>query len=183
MSDPHPALADLPRPAARADLLAFLDTLAIPHRTVDHPPIFTVEEGRAHKLDLPGGHTKNLFLKDKKGALFLISALADTAIRLNRLHKALGSARLSFAAPELLMDSLGVRPGSVTAFALVNDPAGRVTMALDSALLDHDPVNFHPLTNEATTAVAAADLLAFIRATGREPRLVDFAALAEEAAR
>lgn len=174
----HPAVSALRPPASRADLFAVFDALGIAHRTVEHPPVFSVGEGDAFKADLPGGHTKNLFLKSKKGELVLISALGETAIRLNAMHPHLGVARLSFGAPERLYDALGVRPGSVTAFSLVNDPSRQVRMVLDAALLAHDVVNFHPLENTATTAVARDDLLRFIAATGRTPDIVDFAALA-----
>lgn len=167
-------------PATRQDLFALFDDLGIAHATTDHEPVFTVEEGEAIKADLPGGHTKNLFLKDKKGRLVLVSALGDSAIRVNRLHRVLGSQRFSFAREEILHAALGVRPGSVTAFALINDTEGRVTFVLDKALLEHDPVNFHPLSNDATTAISRDDLLKFARATGHEPVIVDFAALAEE---
>jgi Ala-tRNA(Pro) deacylase len=176
-----PAVAALARPASRASLLAVLDALGIAHATLDHPPVFTVAEGAEIKARLPGGHTKNLFLKDKTGALALVSALGETSVPVNRLHKALGAQRFSFAKEDVLWDALGVRPGAVTAFALVNDPGGRVRMVLDAALLERDPVNFHPLSNDATTAIARDDLMKFIRATGREPVILDFAALADPA--
>jgi Ala-tRNA(Pro) deacylase len=163
-------------PASRADLLAFLDALGIAHRTVDHPPVFTVAEGDAIKADMPGGHTKNLFLKDKKGALILISALQSTTIDLKSLHHRLDCARLSFGKPELMHEALGVTPGSVTAFAIVNDPARLVRFILDAALMNHELVNFHPLKNDATTAVSSSDLLSFVRALGREPEIFDFSA-------
>jgi Ala-tRNA(Pro) deacylase len=118
---------------------------------------------------MPGGHTKNLFLKDKKGALFLVCAIADTAIDLNALSKALGAGRFSFGSAERLMRHLGVEPGSVTLFALINDPDRTVTLVLDEALFAHDPVNFHPLKNDATTAISPADMLKFIHSLGREP--------------
>jgi len=163
-------------PAARESLLAYLDALGIAHHTVDHPPVFTVAEGEAIKAQMPGGHTKNLFLKDKKGALILISALQSTVIELKTLHHRLGCGRLSFAKPELLQEALGVTPGSVTAFAILNDPGGRVRFILDAALMAHDMVNFHPLRNDATTAVSSPDLLTFVRALGREPEILDFTA-------
>jgi Ala-tRNA(Pro) deacylase len=173
----HPAVARLAPPASRADLFAVLDALHIAHRTLEHPPVFTVAEGAEIKAALPGGHTKNLFLKDKAGALALVSALGETAVPVNRLHKALGTQRFSFGKEDVLWDALGVRPGSVTVFALVNDPARRVRLVLDAALLAHETVNFHHLTNEATTAIAREDLLTFVRACGREPAILDFAAL------
>jgi Ala-tRNA(Pro) deacylase len=168
--------------ATRADLFALLDRLGVAHATLDHRPVFTVEEGADIKAGLPGGHSKNLFLKDKDGALFLVSALDRTEIRLNQLHKILGCKRLSFGGADLMQEALGVTPGSVTAFALINDQAGRVGFVLDAALLAHDPVNFHPLKNDATTSVSPDGLLRFARATGHEPRLVDFAALSGAAA-
>jgi Ala-tRNA(Pro) deacylase len=165
-------------PASREDLFRYLDELGIAHSTLDHEPVFTVAEGEAIKAGLPGGHTKNLFLKDKKGRLVLVSALGETAVRVNRLHKLVDCQRLSFAKEDDLWQALGVRPGSVTAFALLNDTEARVRFVIDQALLAHNPVNFHPLRNDATTAVSPDDLLAFARATGHEPLIVDFAALA-----
>ena len=159
----------------REGLLAFLDALGVAHVTHDHAPVFTVGEGADIKAQMPGGHTKNLFLKDKKGALVLISALQSTQIELKRLHERLGCGRLSFGSPERLADALGVTPGSVTAFALINDPERRVRFILDAALLEHDTVNFHPLRNDATTAVSREGLLAFLAALGREPEVMDFA--------
>ena len=179
--DPQSRPSPHPGPAARADLFAVLDRLGVAHVTVDHPPVFTVAEGEAIKAEMPGGHTKNLFLKDKKGALILISALQSTEIALKRLHRALGCGRLSFADADRLYAALGVTPGSVTAFAIINDPDRRVRFILDAALMAHDPVNFHPLENTATTAVSPDGLLTFVRAMGREPEIVDFAALAREA--
>lgn len=164
-------------PATRADLFAFFDRHGIEHRTLDHPPVFRVEEGREIKAAMPGVHTKNLFLKDAKDRLWLVSAAAETAVDLKRLHKVIGSARLSFGNEALLGEALGVRAGSVTVFALLNDAEGRVTPVLDAALFAADPVNFHPLSNDATTAVSRAGLLAFFDALGREPLIVDFGRL------
>jgi Ala-tRNA(Pro) deacylase len=160
----------------RDELFTYLDALGIPHNTVEHREIFTVEDGEDIKKSLPGGHSKNLFLKDKKGSLFLISALGSTKIKLNQLHKVLDCARLSFASADLMQRVLGVTPGSVTAFALINDPKGKVTFVLDKALLETDPVNFHPLKNNATTAISAKDLVLFANKTNHEPVLLDFVA-------
>ncbi len=160
--------------ATRAELFAFLDDLGIAHTTMEHRPVFTVEEGADIKAKLPGGHSKNLFLKDKKGALTLISALGSTQIRLNHLHKTLGGARLSFGRADLMERTLGVTPGSVTAFALINDQPPQVRFVLDAALLAHDLVNFHPLKNDATTTITSQDLLRFAKATGHEPEIIDF---------
>jgi len=164
-------------PARRADLFAWLSALAIPSKTYEHPPVFTVDESRHLKVQWAGGHSKNLFLKDKKGSLFLISAKDETEIPLKGLHHHLGCGRLSFANADLLNEALGVTPGAVTAFALMNDRAGRVRFILDAALAACDPVHFHPLENTATTAVAPGDLLRFARATGHAVEVMDFAAL------
>jgi Ala-tRNA(Pro) deacylase len=161
----------------RADLFALLDAEGIAHATTDHPAVFTVGEGEAIKAAMPGGHTKNLFLKDAKGQLWLISALGETVIDLKKLHHVIGSGRLSFGSPELMVETLGVTPGSVTAFGLINDTGRRVRFVLDAALAAADPVNFHPLTNTATTAVSQAGLRAFLAALGVTPMIVDFEAM------
>ena len=165
-------------PASSADLFALLDRHGIAHSTLEHPAVFRVDEGEEIKAALPGAHTKNLFLKDAKDQLWLISALGETRIDLKTLPKTIGSARLSFGREEILYDALGVRPGSVTLFALVNDPNHRVKLVLDRALMDHEVVNFHPLTNTATTAVSREGMLAFLEAVGCNPQIVDFEALA-----
>ncbi|MBI1186398.1 MAG: prolyl-tRNA synthetase associated domain-containing protein [Alphaproteobacteria bacterium] len=161
-------------PASETALFALLDRLGIAHRTVRHRPVFTVDEGGDIKAQMPGGHTKNLFLKDKKGQLALISALADTKIDLNATAKLIGLGRPSFGSADLLMEALGVTPGSVTAFAKMNDAEGHVRMILDAALFDHDPVNFHPLRNDATTAISPGDLKRFLEAVGAPPLLISF---------
>jgi Ala-tRNA(Pro) deacylase len=161
----------------RDDLFAFFDQLGIAHRTLEHPAVFRVGEGEDFKAALPGGHTKNLFLKDAKGQLWLVSALQDARIDLKALPSAIGSARISFGSAELMEGTLGVTPGSVTAFALINDAARRVRFVLDADLAAADPVNFHPLTNTATTAISRADFRRFLAALGVEPLIVDFAAL------
>jgi Ala-tRNA(Pro) deacylase len=167
-------------PATRQQLFDRLDALGIVHETVDHPPVFTVEEGRDIKAKMPGGHTKNLFLADNKGRIILISALGETQIPVNRLHRLLDCGRLSFGKPDLMEAVLGVTPGSVTAFALINDVEKRVRFVLDAALTRHDPVNFHPLSNDATTAVSCADLIRFAEDTGHPVQIVDFDALSAE---
>lgn len=163
--------------ASPQDLFAYLDTIAIAHTTHQHAPVFTVDEGRDLKASMPGGHTKNLFLKDKDGAYVLISAEAHTQIRLNQLHRQIGTKRLSFGSPEDLLDLLGVTPGSVTALALMNDREAEVRFLVDEALLACDPVYFHPLTNTATTAISRADFETFVLATGHAFETVDFTAL------
>lgn len=161
-------------PATPDQLFATFDDLGIAHTTHQHRPVFTVDESRDLKAALPGGHTKNLFLKDKKGRLFLLSALGDAVIDLTAVSKLVGSGRFSFGNADLLMRHLGVTPGSVTVFAILNDTERNVTLLLDEGLFAHDPVNFHPLRNDATTAVSPADLLKFCRATGHEPIRIAF---------
>jgi Ala-tRNA(Pro) deacylase len=163
-------------PATRDDLLAYLASLGIAAATVDHPPVFTVEEAQALRGAVAGGHSKNLFLKDKKDALYLVVAREDATINLGRLHTRIGAAgRLSFGKPELLLEALGVQPGSVTPFGLINDRPPRVRVILDAGLVAHDTVNFHPLVNTATTSLRSADLLAFVRATGHQPEIFELA--------
>ncbi|WP_374577540.1 prolyl-tRNA synthetase associated domain-containing protein [Phenylobacterium sp.] len=162
----------------RSDLIAFFDAHAIAHDTTDHPAVFRVGEGEGIKDDIPGAHTKNLFLKDAKGRLWLISAQDDTAIDLKRLHTVIGSARLSFGSAELMEQALGVTPGSVTAFGLINDVERRLTFVLDRRLAQAERVNFHPLTNTATTGVSREGFAAFLAALGVTPIVVDFAAMA-----
>ena len=125
---------------------------------------------------MPGAHTKNLFVSDAKGRLFLVVAESHTEVHLKTLHRAIGCARLSFGRPDLLAEVLGVPPGSVTALALVNDVEGRVGVVVDARLMGYDSINCHPLRNTATTNIARDDLIRFMRATGHEPRVVDLAA-------
>lgn len=161
-----------PMPRTRQELFLTLAELAIVTRTVDHPAVFTVAESDTVDIPLPGAHTKNLFLKDDKGALFLIIANSETRVDLKAVSKRLGAGRLSFGKPELLMETLGVAPGSVTAFAVMNDTEKRVKVVVDEALLADETVNCHPLENTATTNIAREDLLRFIRSTGHEPRIM-----------
>ncbi len=165
-------MSDIRRP-----LFDLLDKLGIEFTTYEHEAIFTVEQGADIKASLPGGHTKNLFLKDKSGTLFLVCALGDTEIPVNQLHKQLGCKRLSFGKPDLMEEVLGVTPGSVTFFAVMNDTKNRVRLVLDKALFAHDLVNFHPLENTATTAFATRDLQVFATATGHDPVILDFGAI------
>jgi Ala-tRNA(Pro) deacylase len=159
-------------PATPADLLAYLDRLGIAHTTVSHPPLFTVAQSQVLRGIIPGGHTKNLFLRDKKGALYLVTALEDATIALNALHRRLGaSGRFSFGSAELMQEVLGIMPGAVTPFAAINDAAGRVTVVLDAALMRHATINCHPLTNTMTTSIRRDDLLRFLAATGHPPRI------------
>ena len=154
-------------------LFTRLDALGIAHRTVTHPPVFTVEEAKALRGTLPGAHIKNLFLRNKKEEMWLVVALEDRQVDLKRLGEVLGAGRLSFGSPERLGRHLGVEPGSVTPLSLINDEAHAVRLALDRAI-EGDLVNVHPLVNTMTTALAAADLLRFFAATGHAPYWLDF---------
>jgi len=159
-------------PKTPDELFAALDALNIAHRTVRHPPLFTVEQSRALRGQIPGAHTKNLFLRDKKGQIFLVVALEDAEIDLKGLHRRLGaSGRFSFGSAELLREVWGVEPGSVSPFGAINDRQGRVTVVLDAAMMQHKTLNYHPLDNTMTTAIARDDLVRFLRWTGHEPRI------------
>jgi Ala-tRNA(Pro) deacylase len=159
-------------PATPDELLAYLDNLGIAHQTVSHPPVFTVEEAQSLRGKINGAHTKNLFLRDKKGALYLVVAPEDAMIELRSLHRFLGaSGRFSFGSADLLRETLGVEPGSVTPFAAINDKAGLVTVVLDAAMMTNEVLNFHPLTNTGTTTISRAGLVEFLEATGHRPRI------------
>src|SRR5499426_639404 len=163
-------------PATRQELFARLAELGIATQTIEHQAVFTVEESSKLERTLPGGHTKNLFLKDKKDRLYLVVALSKARIDLKNLHKRLGSDRLSFGRPELLLEVLGVPAGSVTPFALINDTVQRVTVILDADMMRQERLNYHPLENTATTNIAGKDLLRFIQACGHAPRILAVAA-------
>jgi Ala-tRNA(Pro) deacylase len=168
----------------QSEFLAFLDSLGVAHDTVEHPAVFRVGEGEDFKAQIPGAHTKNLFLKDAKDRLWLVSAEDRAVIDLKRLHHVIGSARLSFGNAALMEETLGVTPGSVTAFALVNDrQQHRVSFVLDRTLAEAERVNFHPLVNTATTGVSREGFATFLAAVGVRPLVVDFAAMAVAPAR
>jgi Ala-tRNA(Pro) deacylase len=160
-------------PATPEEMFAYLDQLGIATTTVTHPPLFTVEQSRDLRGEIEGAHTKNLFLIDRKDRLFLIVAEEDAEIDLKHLHRRIGaSGRLSFGKPELLLETLGVEPGSVTPFGAINDRDGRVAVLIDAALAAQDTMNCHPLVNTRTTRLAVADLLRFLRETGHEPHIL-----------
>ena len=160
--------------AIERPLMRRLEALGIASRTVRHPPLHTVEESKALRGDLPGGHIKNLFLRDKKRTMWLLTASEDKPVDLKALRRTLGAkGTLSFGNAELLAEALGVQPGAVTPFAVINDTAGAVTMVLDRDVLAQAPVNAHPLHNCATTAIVPADLIRFLDACGHSPIIVD----------
>jgi Ala-tRNA(Pro) deacylase len=160
-------------PASPDDLIAYLAALGVETTTVEHPPLHSVEDSQALRGDIPGGHTKNLFVKDKKDRLFLLVSSEMTAIDLKRVHEKIGAqGRVSFGSADLLEAVWGVLPGAVTPFGAINDKAGRVRVVLDEAMMWHERLNFHPLVNTRTTGLASADLIKFLRATGHEPLVV-----------
>jgi Ala-tRNA(Pro) deacylase len=166
-----------PAPLTPEQLFCRLDALGIAHRTYAHAPVFTVAEAVRLRGSLPGGHCKSLFLKDKKGGLWLAVVLEERRVDLKQLAAHLAAPRFSFGGAVDLWEALGVTPGSVTPFALANDAECRVVPVLDATILERDPVNFHPLENNRTTAIAPQDLLRFIAASGHVPRIVDFIGL------
>ena len=168
-------------PATPDDLFAFLDRLGIGHATVTHAPLFTVEQSQALRGAIPGGHTKNLFLKDKKDTVFLVVAPEEARVDLKTLHHRLGASRFSFGSAALLEELLGVTPGAVTAFGAINDTAARVNVVIDAGLMEHATINCHPLVNTMTTSIGRDDLVKFLEATGHTPRIERLADAAGEA--
>jgi len=162
--------------ATRAELFQRLAELGIETTTKEHPPLFTVEQSQELRGEIAGAHSKNLFLKDKKGQLYLLVAEESTPVDMKGLHRLIGSARLSFGKPELLAEVLGVIPGAVTPFAVINDTDNRVSVVLDAALMQHDMLNFHPLENNATTSIRQPDLLTFLKACDHDPVIMQVAA-------
>lgn len=163
-------------PKTRADLFARLDELGIHTATIDHEAVFTVAESDRLHREIAGGHTKNLFLKDHKDRLWLVVAESHTPVDLKALSKTIGSGRLSFGKPELLLQVLGVQPGSVTALALINDTERRVSVVVDRALMQYDIINCHPLENTATTSIRRDDLIKFMEACGASPSVLPLTA-------
>lgn len=167
-------LADGSMPLSPADFLARLKALGIAHTTFEHAPVFTVEESRHSRGDLDGAHVKNLFLRNKKGIMWLVTCLEDRRVDLRWLANTLGAGRFSFASAQRLMKYLGVIPGAVTTFAVINDSTRSVRVALDSALFKSQRINLHPLTNAMTTTISSADLLRFLEAVGHPPEMINF---------
>ena len=160
--------------ATHEALFARLSELGIATTTVQHPPVFTVDEAKARRGELSGTHIKNLFLRNKKRAMWLVVLAEDRRLALKALGKRIGAGHVSFARPERLREYLGVEPGAVTPFAVINDPEGCVSVVIDAAVLRRDPIHAHPLRNDMTTAIAADQLMRFMRACGHEPAIIDF---------
>lgn len=157
----------------RETLLKYLDDQGIQQNTVNHPAVFSVEEAQKHTSHLPGAHVKNLFLKAKDGSPWLVTCRDEQTVKVNGLSRLLSAPRFSFAKPEMLLQVLGVEPGSVTPLALINDEKRAVSFVLDRALLSYELLNVHPLINTSTTSMAPNDLLIFAKNLGYEPILVD----------
>lgn len=165
-------------PLTDTDLFAKLDAMGIAHETVAHEPAFTVNDAQHLRGELEGAHIKNLFLRDKKKNIWLVTVLEEREVDLKQLRGVLGAkGNLSFGSPDLLMDCLGVIPGSVTPLGVVNDRDGRVSVVLDKGILDHAKANVHPLRNDRTTQIAAQDLLRLLEAENHSPAILDFADL------
>ena len=159
--------------ATPEDVFARLDSLGIRTVTHSHPPLFTVEQSKALRGDMPGGHCKNLFLRDRRSRMWLLVCREDLRLDLKGLRRPLGADRLSFGSPDRLMRVLGVQPGAVSPFALINDSECQVQVVLDRQMLDLSPLNYHPLSNDMTTAIAPDGLMAYIRSCGHEPQIMD----------
>ncbi len=166
-------LSDGSEPATYEDLLSRLTNLGIEVQTIEHEPVFTVEEAQAHRGKLQGAHTKNLFLRDKKKRMWLVVCREDRSVDLKKLPSVIGSGRLSFGSPQRLMQNLGVIPGAVTPFAVLNDHELNVRVAVERSLLDEAPWNFHPLDNARTTSIQPQDMLRFLEEQEHAPQLVD----------
>ena len=161
-------------PAATPDeLFRRLDELEIAYETVHHAPVFTVDEAKVLRGELSGAHTKNLFLRNKKGAMWLVVCLEDRLIDLKALARHLGAGRFSFSSADRLARHLGVIPGAVTPFAVINDKQRAVQVVIDLGMLDCDQVSFHPLDNTMTSTIKAADLLKFLRVENHAPEITD----------
>lgn len=154
-----------------AGLLADLDALAIPFVAHEHDAVFTVAESDAVHAAMPGAHTKNLFLKDKGGAFWLVTVPSDARVNLKALPAAIGCKHVSFGKAEDMGRLLGIGPGSVTPLAAINAVPGSITVVLDEVLADADPVNVHPLRNTATLGLSGAAILDLLRHWGHVPRV------------
>ena len=165
-------LDDGSAPATADDLLHRLEDLNIETHTISHPPVFTVEEAKALRGEIAGCHTKSLFLRNKKGAMWLVILPEDQPVDLKVLGAQLGAGRFSFCSKERLMKYLGLIPGAVTPFGVYNDKGGNVSVVLDRKMFEEEPLNFHPLDNSMTTSIASDDLIRFLEAEQHPPRII-----------
>ena len=176
MATDHGKLADGSTPASPEQLFERLDALGITTRTVEHPPVFTVQEAQRLRGQLAGGHCKNLFLRNKKGKMWLVVCNEESTVDLKALAKRLGAGRFSFGSPHRLMEHLGVIPGAVTPLAIINDHDGAVKVVIERSLLQHEALNCHPLDNARTSTIGTADLVRFLEAEGHAPEVFDLPA-------
>ena len=160
-------------PASDKNLFDQFAVLGIETTTVRHSPMFTVKDGEKELVDIPGGHCKTLFLKDKNQNLWLVVMLGKIRLDMKSLQKKLGSSRLSFAKPDLMWEVLGVEPGAVTPFVILNESARNIKVVLDKKMMKEKLLNYHPLRNDATTTISASDLLKFIYAMEHKPIVLD----------
>lgn len=173
-SNPSQLLADGSLPATPTQLFARLAELDIQCTTTSHPAVFTVEEAKKYRGKILGLHMKNLFLRNKKGQMWLVVCLEDQRVDLKALGRTIGAGNLSFGSPERLMTYLGLTPGSVSPFGVINDTESRVRMIVDQDILDQGPLNFHPLVNTMTTTIKAGDFMRFLEAMHHPPVALDF---------
>ena len=161
-------------PATAADVQQRLNSLGFVHKTVSHPPMRTVEDSKKYRDGVPGGYSKNLFLRNKKGKMWLLTLQEDRRVDLRKLGELVSAGRVSFASPERLMSYLGVIPGAVTPLAVINDHSNAVNVVLDSSLIDQHPLHFHPCDNSMTTTIDRAGLLGYLSDSGHDPLIIDF---------
>jgi Ala-tRNA(Pro) deacylase len=154
-------------------LYAYLDDIGVSYEVYRHEPVFTVEESAPLKAQIPGGHCRNLYMRDKKKRNYLLVALNETDVDLKKLPDLIGAGRLSFGSADRLWEFLGVRPGSVCPFSIINDTNHQVEIFLDQAMMECDLVNYHPMMNHLTVGLTPADLVKFIESTGHTAHIVD----------
>ena len=166
----HKGGAGRSEPTTPDQLLVILDQLDIAHTTIKHPPMFTVAESKKLRITpTRGSYTKNLFLRNKKGSMWLVTCSEDRRLDLPSLADRLQAGRLSFGSADRLMKYLGVTPGAVSPLALINDSIESVSFVIEEELLREPMIHLHPLINTQTTRIATRDLLRFVCHTGHPP--------------
>lgn len=180
MSNAAEQIEELPLPTSPEQLMARLDDLKIPYALHHHKAVFTVAEAETVEHDIPGTHCRNLFLRDKKKNNFLVVLRNETDVDIKKLQPLIGADKLSFGSADRLFEYLGVRPGSVCPYAIVNDTQHQVKIFLEKGMLEGDRVNYHPLLNTMTIGTTPADLLRFIESAGHTPHVIDLTAAAPD---
>ena len=161
-------------PTTPESLIDKLESLNVVFTSHHHPPLRTVEDSKKYRDNMSGTHVKNLYLRDKKKRNYLIVAEEDRVIDLKSLHAIIGSDRLSFGSADRLFEMLGVRPGAVSPFTLINDPEHQVSLSIDAELMMAERLYFHPLVNDMTLGVTPEGLSRFLAATGHQAQLINF---------